>query len=59
MVCGRYFKIGEVQRARSSFTIWFCAHKSSLAWKAASNEIPEIKNMLMTLNGIVSYFAKS
>ena len=31
-------------------TIWCCAHTSSLAWKAASNKIPEIKNMLMTLN---------
>ena len=40
-------------------TIWCCAHNSSLAWKAASNEIPEIKNMLMTLCGISSYFAKS
>ena len=39
--------------------IWCCAHKSSLAWKAASNKIPEINNMLMTLNGISSYFAKS
>ena len=36
-----------------------CAHKSSLAWKAASNKVPEIKNMLMTLNGISSHFAKS
>ena len=28
-------------------TIWCCAHKSidlSLAWKASSNEIPEIRN---------------
>ena len=44
-------------------TIWYCSHKSSLAWKVylaiASNEIPEIKNMLMTLSGISSYFAKS
>ena len=40
-------------------TIWYYAHKPSLAWKAANNEIPEIKNMLMTLNGISSYFAKS
>ena len=32
------------------------AHKSSLA---ASNEIPEIKNILITLSGISSYFAKS
>ena len=40
-------------------TIWCCAHKSSLAWKAASKEIPEIKNMLITLSGISSYFAKS
>ena len=39
--------------------IWCCANKPSLAWKAASNEIPEIKNMLMTLSGISSYFAKS
>ena len=30
-----------------------------MAWKAASNEIPEIKNMLMTLSCISSYFAKS
>ena len=35
------------------------AHTSSLEWKAASNKIPEIKNMLMTLSGISSYFAKS
>ena len=28
-------------------------------WKAASNKIPEIKNMLMTLSGISSHFAKS
>ena len=34
-------------------------HKSSLAWKATSNEITEIKNILMTLSGISSYFAKS
>ena len=40
-------------------TIWCCAHKSSLAWKAASNEIPEIKNILMPFSGISSYFAKS
>ena len=40
-------------------TIRCCAHESRLAWKAASNEIPEIKNMLMTLSGISSYFAKS
>ena len=40
-------------------TIWCCAHKSSLVWKATSNEIPEIKNMLMTLSSISSYFAKS
>ena len=40
-------------------TIWCCAHTSSLAWKAASNEIPAIKNMLMILSGILSYFAKS
>ena len=33
-------------------TIWCCTHKSSLAWKAASNKIPEIKNMLMKLSGI-------
>ena len=39
-------------------TIWYCAHKSSLAWKAASNEIPEIKNMLVTLSDISSYFVK-
>ena len=26
--------------------IWYCALKSSLAWKEASNEIPEIKNIL-------------
>ena len=30
-----------------------------MAWKAASNKIPEIKNMLMTLSGISSYFTKS
>ena len=30
-----------------------------MAWKAASNEIPEIKNMLMTLSGISSYLVKS
>ena len=40
-------------------TIWCCAQKSSLAWKAASKEIPEIKNMLITLSGISSYYAKS
>ena len=39
--------------------IWCCAHKSSLTWKAVSNYIPEITNMLMTLSGILSYFAKS
>ena len=39
--------------------IWCCAYKSSLAWKAASNKIPEIKNMLMKLSGISSHFAKS
>ena len=32
---------------------------SILAWKVASNKIPEIKNMLMTLSGISSHFAKS
>ena len=40
-------------------TIWYCAHKSSLVWKAASNKIPVIKNMLMTLSSISSYFSKS
>ena len=35
-----------------------CANKPSLAWKAANNEIPEIKNILMPLSGISSYFAK-
>ena len=40
-------------------TIWCCAYNSSLAWKLASNKIPEIKNMLMTLSGISSHFAKS
>ena len=40
-------------------TIWCCAHKSSPEWKAESNEIPDIKNMLMTLSGISSYFTKS
>ena len=39
--------------------IWCCTHKSSTAWKAVSNEIPEIKNMLMKLSDISSYFAKS
>ena len=34
------------------FTIWCYAYKSSLVWKAASNKIPEIKNILMTLSGI-------
>ena len=42
-----------------AITILCCAHKSSLAWKAASNTIPEIKNILMTLSGISSHFAKS
>ena len=40
-------------------TIWCCAHKLSLAWKEASNEIPEIENMLMTISDISTYFAKS
>ena len=40
-------------------TIWCCAHKSSLTWKAAINEIPEIKNMRMPFSGMSSYFAKS
>ena len=31
-------------------TIWCCTYKSNMSWKAASNTIPEIKNMLMTLN---------
>ena len=30
-----------------------------MAWKAASNEISQIKKILMTLSGISSYFAKS
>ena len=38
--------------------IWCCANKPSLAWKAANNEIPEIKNILMPLSGISSYLAK-
>ena len=40
-------------------TTWCCSHKSILSCKVASNEIPEIKNMLMILCGISSYFAKS
>ena len=32
--------------------IWYCAHISSMAWKAACNEIGEIKYILMTLSGI-------
>ena len=39
-------------------TIWYCANKPSLSWKAANNEIPEIKNILMPLSGISSHFAK-
>ena len=34
-------------------------HKLSLTWKESSNEILEIKNMLMSLSGISIYFAKS
>ena len=43
----------------SLITIWYFAHKSNLAWIVECNEITEIKNMLMTLSGISSYFAKS
>ena len=42
----------------SLLIIWYCANKPSMEWKAASNEIPEIKNILMPLSGISSYFAK-
>ena len=62
MVYGRYFKlIYRLEKfsepVAALLTIWCWAHKSSLAWKAASNEIPEIKNTI--LSGISSYFAKS
>ena len=39
-------------------TIWCCAHKSSLAWKAASNEIPEIKKYADDIKWYFTYFAK-
>ena len=51
--------IGEEQRSRRSSTYNMVLCTQSMAWKAASNEIPEIKKMLITLNGILSYFAKS
>ena len=64
IVYGRYLKIIDWRSSACPYTSYSsssihnicCAYNSSMTWKAASNEISEIKKMLMTLSAISSYY---